>query len=68
MVFTGVAVNFMLRVQLNLVIVAVVRAPEKAAVVSECTAILNNTNFWNNNTRLDYKEEQHLYTDNQRVK
>ncbi|XP_034942652.1 vesicular glutamate transporter 3-like isoform X2 [Chelonus insularis] len=51
MVFSGIAVNFMLRVNLNLVIVAIVPPPENSPIISQCNQI-DNTKI-NNVTLLD---------------
>lgn len=52
MVFTGIAVNYMLRVNLNIVIVSIVKPPEKPAIESECRdSWINSTIVYRNSTK-----------------
>lgn len=68
MVFSGIGINYMLRVQLNLVIVAVVVPPHKISIIGQCNGVIEDNNTWQDDSLIipdDY--QQHHENNSQKV-
>ncbi|KAK0082272.1 hypothetical protein PV325_010772 [Microctonus aethiopoides] len=64
MVFSGIGINFMMRVQLNLVIVAVVVPPHKTSIIGQCNGVIEDNNTWQNNSPIIPDDYQQYHENN----